>query len=677
MDTRIRGYEVRADERVSAWARIAGRERLILRRETASRIEWSLDTVRVEVLGAREIQPMAQRGVGLPPASMAGWAPTLAFDPVDSEMLLRLDSTVVLHPLTPGSEAEYRFASGETLTIDLPDGREIRLLELRITARRADPRLLNGSFWLEAGSHAVVRAAFRLTTPRAGSGATVSFLAPEASSEVDHVAIEYGLWDLQWWLPRSLVARGSVEAAGVRFPLEYHRSYGPYQVDADTTTLAPARGEIGAQPPCRPVLFGSVELGPSGAPPSSAGWDSRWEAAAERVRADSSGAGRGDGCDRVFLVSRAEGDLSLSPAFSWSIHDPDGGPLSRSERDAAAAMAQQIPRGAWTAGSPRFRALPLDGIRFNRVEGLSLPLRGTVPLGPGSLLGELRIGTTGEYGGELALVGRGARAEIATGVYRRVEATALPSHPFTPFSSLSGLLLGRDENDYFRAAGAEIRVTSGASPGGGWEARLFTERQAPLRARATASLRGLVDRDFEIRPNVEAERIHQWGATLLARRETGTNPAALRLRGELELHGEVGDHDFLRPLLRLRGDQPFGPSTRLALSGVAGVGLGNPPAQRRWQIGGAETVRGHDPATLRGGAVYLLRGEVARGSPARSLVLFGDLGWAGEGEGLRSGSPRQGVGVGLSLFDDSFRIDAAHGVGTRGMRLYLRYGAGR
>jgi hypothetical protein len=251
------------------------------------------------------------------------------------------------------------------------------------------------------------------------------------------------------------------------------------------------------------------------------------------------------------------------------------------------------------------------------------------------------------------------------------------AHPFSLLSSISGLVLGRDENDYFRTTGMEVRFSTSFTPQRRWEARVFTERHAPLRARATTSLRGLVDRDFAVRDNLEAERVQQWGATLLARREWGEDPTAMHVRGEVELHGETGDYDFLRPLVRLRGDRPLGSSTRLALSAVAGVGLGELPIQRRWQIGGARTVRGHDPAALRGESVFLLRGEISRGSPARSLSLFGDLGWAGDREELSGARPLQGFGLGFSSFGESLRIELAQGMKADGVRLYFRYGAGR
>src|SRR5690606_9841154 len=87
---------------------------------------------------------------------------TLAFDPGDPQMLLRVDTTAIRHPLAEGGEAHYRFASGDTTVIRLPDGRTVRLRELRILPRRRDPQLIRGSFWLDAETHAVVQAYFRL-----------------------------------------------------------------------------------------------------------------------------------------------------------------------------------------------------------------------------------------------------------------------------------------------------------------------------------------------------------------------------------------------------------------------------------------------------------------------------------------------------------------------------------
>jgi hypothetical protein len=684
VDTRIAAYEVTVHERLSAGLAVARFERLLLRRETASRIEWSRDTVRIELLGAREVQPMTRAGVALPPATMAGMLPALAFDPTDSEMLLRVDSRLIRHPLAAGSEAHYRFASGDSSSIRLPDGRVVRLVELRIAARRADPRLINGSFWLDADTHAVVRVGFRLSAPRTATGPGISVLAPEVAAEVDHVAIDYGLWDMHWWLPRAVVARGVIRAAGVRLPLSYERSYADYRVEGDTMMASPLTDPASASPaerPCRPVYVGSISINAGSEPPPGAAdsaWNEAWNLAVARAgRTGRAGDGSDGECDRPFILTRAEGvDLVASPLFAAGIYDDGEGPIDPAELRALSRLVGGIPQVPWGVAPPRVQLLPLDMMRYNRVEGFSLGTRAVVPLGPAEVRAELRAGTTGELGGRLSGIrsATAVRAELAA--YRGVEATGLAAQPFSPLGSASALLLGRDESDYFRGTGAELRLSPLAARPGSWDFRLFAERQEPLRARATLSLRGLLDDAFETRDNVAAEPLDQVGAVLRVRGTLGQDPARLRTRADLELHGETGDRTFARPLLRVEADRRLGARAGAGLSLAAGTGLGDVPTQRQWQLGGATTVRGHDPATLRGESVWLARGELTWGSPALGLAAFGDVGWAGEREHVWDARPLRGAGIGVSLLDHLVRLDLARGLGAGGYHVHVRVGTG-
>jgi len=687
MDTRIRRYQVEVTDRFSARARLAGVERLVLRRETVSRVDWSLDTVRVEVLAAREVQPMALSEVGLPPSSMAGMVPALAFDPVDSEMLLRIDSTLLLHPLAPGSEAHYRFSSGDTTTLHLPDGREIRLLELRIRARSVNPRLVNGSFWVDAEGFAVVRAGFRLTAPRGATSSRVSVLAPEVTTQVEHVVLEYGLWEMTWWLPRTLVAEGTVQVGPVRLPLTYERRYGAYEVEGDPTLPGPGESvdldrELAPADrlarPCRPVLTGSVVLGPAGAARASEGWDQGWDQVAALLAGDSLGVARGDGCDRVFLVHRAEGDLSLSPAFTWDVFDADAGPLDASDRRSIQALAREIPAGPWRAATPRVQLFPIDALRYNRVEGLSSEVRAALPLGPGAARAALRFGTGGSLDGSASVELRSSRARWEAGLYRRIEASGPGGHPLSLQSSLETLLAGRDEHDYHRSTGLGLAVVPAGVTLGRWEARLFAERQTPVAEVRTPSLRSALDSDYLLRPNPAADRIDQMGAVLVLRGGRRENPVGRAVEGSLEVHAETGDRSFVRPLARVRAQLLLNRlESRVVVHALAGAAVGDLPGQRQWRLGGAGTVRGHDPASLQGDALVLGRAELLRGTPARSFFLFGDLGWTGAASDLGRARPLRGVGIGTSFFDDSFRLEVAHGLGTGTARLYLRYAAVR
>jgi hypothetical protein len=688
IDTRITGYQVTARERFSARLEVAGAERLLFRRETAAKINWSRDTVRIEVLGAREAQPLMRGGVQLPPPDLAGTVPSLAFDPVDSEMLLRFDSTVIRHPLAPGSEAFYRFSRGDSSSIRLPDGRGVRLVELRIAARRADPQLINGSFWVDAATHAVVRAAFRLSRSISASDSDLTVLVPEVTAELDHVAIDYGLLDLRWWLPRSVVARGVVRVAGRRLPLAYERGYEGYTVQGDTLAAAPAAEAAlaaAAERPCRPPTFGSISItvGDSRAAATrDSAWSARWDSAAARVASGDSARGdtkkaRRPKCDRAFVVTRAAtAELVRSPELPADIYDEGEGPVSEGDLEELAELARGLPGAPWSLARPGVQLLTPELVRYNRVEGLSLGARATLPLGPAELRGELRVGTTGEVGARIAGARSGSTLRTEVAAYRGVEAVEVASQPFSLASSVSALVLGREENDYFRGTGAELRLSPPAARARSWDLRLFAERQEPVRARSDASLRGLVDNGFETRANLAAERIDQAGATLRLRGARGDDPARLRTRAELELHGETGDRTFARPLVRLEADRPLWGGVGFGVALAAGTGLGDVPLQRAWQIGGASTVRGHDPAALRGESLWLGRGELTGGSPTIRLSVFGDAVWAGDPGDVWSARPLRGAGIGVSLLDNLLRLDLARGIGGGGWRLHLRMGGG-
>ncbi|HLL82129.1 MAG TPA: hypothetical protein VK420_05735, partial [Longimicrobium sp.] len=414
VDTRITGYQVTARDRISARMSVMGIEKLLFRRETASRIDWSRDTVRVEVLGAREAIPAVRaEGQRISPDNIAGMAMAVAFDPADPEMLLRFDSTVIRNPLAAGSEAHYRYSSGDSLSIRLPNGRGVRILELRIAARRADPHLINGSFWLDSETHAVVRAGFRQSRPFSSARPGVTVVMPEAGAELDYVAIDYGLWDRRWWLPRSVAARGVAHFSGRRFPISYERTYEGYRVTGDTLAAAPTRQSapegVAATPPrCRRQITVSVNV--SNGVPSDSSWESAWDrqmarmtagdtAKSESAAADSAAAPK---CTQAFVMSRAPGtDLVSGPAFPAGIYDEKEGAVSEQELRTLAGLVRDLPTTPWSIGRPGVRLLSTDMIRFNRVEGLSLGARASLPLGPAELRGELRAGTTGEIGARL------------------------------------------------------------------------------------------------------------------------------------------------------------------------------------------------------------------------------------------------------------------------------------
>src|SRR6185312_2632298 len=92
-------------------------------------------------------------------------------------------------------------------------------------------------------------------------------------------------------------------------------------------------------------------------------------------------------------------------------------------------------------------------------------------------------------------------------------------------------------------------------------------------------------------------------------------------------------------------------SGALTLSG--GSSLGALPSQRRWFLGGTQTIRGQSADTAQSGnAFWMTRTELASEQMGYRLAVFSDLGWVGDRSAFSSvGRPLSGVGVGLSAFD--------------------------
>jgi hypothetical protein len=680
VDHRIRSYETTAVERISFGLRAGIGERLLYRRETASHIHWTRDTVRIDVRGAREVLPPFS---GLPqiPADLSGYVPALAFDPVDSEMLLRLDSTTVRHPLAAGSEAHYRFATGDSTVIRLPDGRTVRLHELRIQPRRSERDLIAGSFWLEAETHAVVQAYFRLARGYDSSrDPDASGLAPTLRAELDYIALDYGLWDLRWWLPRTVAAKGMAQISGFRMPLEFERRYDAYTVVGDTVALPTLAEAVQSEPrPCRPPVQFAVQARVGNSAPDTAAAARR---AAQRdsirlARAEAAEAA-GDSvrtiCDRAFIVTKAADDeLFASDLLPGSIFA--GEQLIDDEQlRRIADRLRSLPGAPWRMESPVLqwgrRAPGL--IRYNRVEGLSLGARALFGFGGAGADLELRASTAGEIGAQLGLEREGDIVRSRIAAYRRLDVADISAQPFTLGSSLGALLSGRDDHDYFRALGAELSLRPPLVRTQWYELRLFAERQLSVARESNFHLPRVFDAERSFRDNLEADAADQLGATLRLQAAGGQNPRLPRWGAELELHGETGDYQFLRPAARLRMSAPLGQRLAAGLELGGGSSFGDTPAQRLWQIGGAPTLRGYEAAAARGEAFWRGRAEMATGTPFARATVFSDIGWAGPRSALGDSRPLRSVGGGLSFLDGLFRVDLARGVQNRQWRLHVQ-----
>jgi hypothetical protein len=730
----IQAYQAIGRERVSLGMRTLGRERIFYRSEHAARIHWRRHgTGRVEVLGARQVTPLFSSRVRvLDDARSQGVG--LAFDPADDVFFSDLFGVARVeedggngwfrHPLAPGSEADYQFRSGDTTRIRLPDGTTVRLLELQVIPRRSDSRLIHGSYWFDASTHAPVRAVFRLA--RAFDlQLDRQFFDADSQEDLDEIpwavrplimpiradlrflTVEYALWEGRWWMPR-LTAVDAVADVGSlgSFPVRFERAYSDFRVTgaapSDMLAAVPADPVLTHCPrPPRPPRRGSrrdgaaaeadtlaadtdttpgrsVAIGTHGVHVTDgsrveAVVDEDEEARTTRVCRCSSGQCRYWDVQMPRDTERLIASEHLPP----SIYAGGETLISGDEFDELVERLRVLAPTGWAVSRPTFAWSAVEGdlLRYNRVEGLSLGARGMVELGALSADATLRLGVPEfEPRGELGASREGLQHRLRLAGYHRLGAVDPLQRPLGLGNSLSALLLGRDEGDYFGATGVELTGSPARSRMQRYEWRLFAEQQREVGKETDFSLPHLFDRDRAFRPNLAAERADQVGASVLLRLDRGMNPTGFRWATQLFTEGSAGTFRFVRPSLALSASTPLPARLLGAVEVAGGTSWGELPAQSGWYLGGSGSVRGYAPLSAGGNAFWRARAEVSNPLPAVRWVLFSDAGWAGPRDDVRIDPLLLSAGAGVSLLDGLIRFDVARALrGERQWRaeLYL------
>ena len=300
-DSALRSYRAITTQRIDAGmgVRRLGLEKLLFRGDNVARVDWSRSGgVWVTPIGSRAQVPMAGGSadgdiidaVSIPyfPGKESLWLPG-EFGVVKADV----DERELIHPIANGAEAYYRYATGDSMTITLGAERQIRLRELRITARRPQWRLFVGSFWFDRESGQLVRAAYRLATEIEFWGLASDEIANEATRDsvvervrdslarerlsrddyvrdsvraaerrarmsdddddeapgwvkaafrpfrgsLDAVTVEYGLYgNGRFWLPRANTATFSAQFGPIRTPFTFAEKFTYEDVDGDFTT---------------------------------------------------------------------------------------------------------------------------------------------------------------------------------------------------------------------------------------------------------------------------------------------------------------------------------------------------------------------------------------------------------------------------------------------------------
>lgn len=699
----VTAYTASVSQRIGVGIRAASRDRMLYRQELAARVEWYRDKPsRIEVVGAREGIPIAMRKDQIP-EDLDDTVRWLVVNPAedylrligvdDSEAGGRNDDGFV-YPLKVGGEADYRYAMGDSTVISLPDGRRIRLVELRILPRRSEWRLISGSLWFDADTYGLVRAVFRPARPfefrrdldPADREDVPAWVNPKG--EVKYVTLEYGLYENRWWMLRyaAIDAVGSMgNWLGVPFRME--RVYSNYEVEGGTppdpeSTFRPAGTTRRTPAPSDSTPADSVRLRQvadslkaireaciaDARDPDDAPGNRR--AVRVRIR-DCRRQTRGD---TALVVVVPQDTLSLldSPALGKPILDM-GDMISEQEIRGLSGFIDGLPGRPWAARVelPGGVSSLLERARYNRVEALSLAVRGAADFGRLVVDGQARIGLADGWlnlEGGLANQSGGTRWRL--GGYRRLAAANPEAKPFGVVNSAFGLFAHRDDGEYFRATGAELVRRSDA---GRFVVRAFVERQRGARVETDFSLPHLFGSSAAFRPNILADSAGQYGLSLAWR---GDHPFSrtLRVGAETFVEGSGGDFEFGRASLTLRGLITPGGPISVALSGAAGTAVGTVPVQSLFFLGGPFSLRGYDGGVQRGDAFWSGRAEVANSFPAARLSAFTDVGWAGPRDGFWTGKPLIGVGVGASLLDGLVRFDLSRGLrAPRGWRFDLYF----
>lgn len=677
-DSALLGYDSKTRERASVGLSLTrlGRERLLARYERVTRVQWRRDRgARVEILGERTTAPML--GSGGIDAELSG-VPVIPYfpgrEPLWGSALARMDviDSDIVNPLARGAEAYYTYETGDSLAFRIGGETRISVRELRVRPRKPDWRVSVASLWFDDATGRLVRAVYRMSEPmdiwRAdeedeGEGCDAPRLICSAmnpmTANVSVVAVEYGLHEGRFWLPRLQTLDGSARVGIMRVPFKLEQSFTYDEVNGSSD-------------------FAAVVIMPGDTSTTDT------VAVAARRAARESACASGGSRERVYArfgktlpvaVSVPCDSLALarSPELPESPYDPGEEIFSSSELDELKERALGLAAQAGFMRSPPELTYGLGMTRYNRIEGLSTGIAAEQSLGGGyTAHASARLGLADlQPNAELSLQRSNGRTDVGIGIYRRLAAANDWGDPLAFGNSVSALLLGRDEGFYYRAWGAEL--TRGPTDAiSGLVSRLFVEHHSDAETEASFSLaRALNGRRFG--DNIDAVNGTIGGLSLRHVGSRGLDPHGWRFLSDVRLEGAAGSFDYSRAAGDVTVSHGLGARADGALTVGAGTSGGTLPMQRWWFLGGAHTVRGQSAATRAGNSYWLARGEIGSSFVMARPVLFADFGWAGDRADFSSpGTPISGVGVGASFLDGLVRFDLAKGIRpSRGMRGYM------
>ena len=721
-DAALASYDATTYQRLSVGMgfKALGRERLALRHEEATRVQWERGKgALVEVRGERSVVPIVE-GLGdrndkkEAQADMSGMS-SIPYYPGREDLWIggglarsEVDERNFVHPIAEGAEAYYTYATGDSVSMTLPDGKRLLLRELRIEARSPKWNLSVGSFWFDEATAHLVRAVYRLSTPidvwglekeeraydrsdttargdttahgaRRGSHGRrnnddgppmlVKALMSPLKVEISAITLEFGLYNQRFWLPREQALDGYAQAGFMRIPMSLVERYTYASVNELQAPLA-----IAEAPPARTM---SVRDSLRAANVPDAKLDSAVRAF-YRQRARQLAADKEKQCAATGTYTtvrrRQEGTLNvttelpcdeaklaLSPDLPPSIYDPGDERFGASDREELVKSLSFGLQAGW-APQPPTLSYGLSYTRYNRVEGFSSGLALSSELGRGytATLGARASLADKQLNGDFTLSRTNGRATLHGTVYRRLSVMNDWGSPLDFGASLATLLYARDEGAYYRTWGAEVGGRHKWFGDLDW--RVFTEQQWKADVNTRWSLFG-GSNDSRFIANPAAQRATAYGASARLVSSAGLDPLGWRVQSDVRVEGAGGDYSYARGLADLTVSHPLGLGLAGALTTSAGYTAGTVPVQKLFYLGGLRTIRGETALTGVGDAFWMARAELGLAAAAVRPMLFGDIGWAGDRREFGNpGRPMSGVGVGVSMLDGLIRADLSRGL---------------
>jgi hypothetical protein len=684
-DSSLIAYDATAKRRftVNFGLGASGPERLLVRSEGASRVRWRRGVgAHIDVLAARTAIPLAYSGARVlsdmlddnPVPYFPGREGLVGFSEVVRSR--NRHQSPMIHPLEDGAESVYRYATGDSVSLNFPDGRHIRLREIRVIPRGPRYDLIVGSLWIDESSGQLVRAVYRPAAEMdiaqmARDDDPHSFddvptlvkpLIFPMSATISAFIVEYGLVNERWWMPRvqTIDGRARIGPTHASFSVEQFFRYASVNAADSLPPIAIASMSDSAREARRDSLRtarraerdhgDTIEVEPLNCP--------RGDTIVRQQL-------RHDGalpieiripCDTAALAHSSELPPSIFDAGEETFGVPD--------RDAVLKSLGLSVQPGWKPGTPLLHYGVEDGlVRYNRVEGLSLGARLDEAFGAGysaSLTGRLGVADL-QPGFDLQVRRSDGVRTLSVGVYRRLVPVNPWGDPLSLGSSVGNLMLGSDDAFYYRSWGVEVGGRHDGSAIVTW--RAFAEDQRNADVNTKFSLYHALGARDGAPANIRAARADEAGGVVSMHDDFGLDPTGWRFGVGASLEGAGGTFDYGRGALDASVSRGLGASWAASMTASAGTSVGTVPPQRLWYLGGTQTVRGQVMGAQAGDAYWFTRTEVAYGLVSIRPTAFFDLGWAGpRGDWTSPGRPISGAGVGVELLDGLLHVDLAHGI---------------